>query len=128
MQQMMRRWKAWANAKRFRIYCFSQFRIVLSQIWKWLKTYVWHNFYILYRNRANNIPLKSYKKCETFSYWWFSLIPSRFEVISKTMRSFVLPLSRNRFFEMLRVKNLNFLACLLELHSVFHMLFLLVYL
>ena len=34
-----------------------------------------------------------------FSCWWFSVIPSRFHVISKMARSFVLPLSRNRFFE-----------------------------
>ena len=99
MQQIIRRWKAWANAKHFRIYCFSQFFIVLSQIGKWLQTYFCHNFYILCRNGANNIPLKSYGKCETFSCWWFSLIPSRFQVILKTAGSCVLPLSRNRFFE-----------------------------
>jgi hypothetical protein len=61
--------------------------------------YIRRNFYKLWRNGANNIPLKSYGKCETFSCWWFSLIPSRFQVISKTARSFFLPLSRNRFFE-----------------------------
>ena len=99
MQQMIWRWKAWTNAKLFGIYCFSQFLTVLSQFWKWLKTYFRRNFYKLYRNGANNIPLKSYGKCETFSCWWFSLIPSRFQVISKTARSFVLPLSRKRFFE-----------------------------
>ena len=97
MQQMIWRWKPWENAKLFVIYCFSQFLTVLIQFWKWLKTYFRRNFYKLYRNGANNIPLKSYGKCETFSCWWFSLIPSRFQVISKTARSFVLPLSRNRF-------------------------------
>ena len=61
--------------------------------------YFCRNFYKLYRNEANNIPLKSYGKCETFPCWWFSLIPSRFPVISKTARSFILPLSWNRFFE-----------------------------
>ena len=97
-------------------YCFKS-------IWKWLKTYFRCNFYKLYRNGANNIPLKSYRKCETFSCWWYSLIPSRFQVISKTARSFVLPFSRNRLSKMHRVKNLNFSSCLLELHSVFHVLF-----
>ena len=96
---MIWRWKSWGNAKLFGIYCFSQFLTVLSQFWKWLKTYFRRNFYKLYRNGANNIPLKSYGKCETFSCWWFSLIPSRFQVILKTARPFVLPLSRNRFFE-----------------------------
>ena len=99
MQQMIWRWKAWTNAKLFGMYCFSQFFTVLSQFRKWRKTYFRRNFYKLYRNGANNIPLKSYGKCETFSCWWFSLIPSRFQVISKMARSFVLPLSRNRFFE-----------------------------
>ena len=99
MQQMIWRWKAWTNAKLFGMYCFSQFFTVLSQFQKWRKTYFRRNFYKLYRNGANNIPLKSYGKCETFSCWWFSLIPSRFQVISKMARSFVLPLSRNRFFE-----------------------------
>ena len=55
------------------------------------------NFYKLYRNGANNIPLKSYGKCKTFLCWSFSPIPSNFQVISKTTRSFVLPLSRKRF-------------------------------
>ena len=40
--------------------------------------------------------------------------------------SFVLPLSRNWFFENAPREDLNFSACLLELHSVFHVLFLLV--
>ena len=57
------------------------------------------NFYKLYRNGANNIPLKSYRKCGTFLCRWFSLIPSHFQVILKTARSCVLPLSRNRFFK-----------------------------
>ena len=96
---MIWRWKAWGNVKLFVIYCFSQFFTVLSQFWKWRKMYFRHNFYKLYRNGANNIPLKSYGKCETFSCWWFSLIPSRFQVITKMAKSFVLPLSRNRFFE-----------------------------
>ena len=61
--------------------------------------YFFRNFYKLYRNWTNNIPLKSYGKCETFSCWWFFLIPFRFQVITKMARSFVLPLSRNRFFE-----------------------------
>ena len=99
MQQMIWRWKAWTNAKLFGMYCFSQFFMVLSQFWKWWKMYFCHNFYKLYRNCANNIPLKSYGKCETFSYWRFSLIPSCFQVIPKMAGSFVLPLSRNRFFE-----------------------------
>ena len=99
MQQMIRRWKAWRNAELFGIHCFSQFLTVLSQFWKWLKMYFCRNFYKLYRNGANNIPLKSYEKRETFSCWWFSLIPSRFQVISKMAGSFVLPLSRNRLFE-----------------------------
>ena len=99
MQQMIWRWKAWTNAKLFGMYCFSQFFMVLSQFRKWWKTYFRHNFYKLYRNWANNIPLKSYRKWETFSCWRCSLIPSRFHVISKTARSFVLPLSRNRFVE-----------------------------
>ena len=99
MQQMIWRWKAWINAKLFGMYCFSQFFTVLSQFWKWLKTYFLHNFYKLYRNGANNIPLKSYRKCKTFSCWWFSLIPNRFQVISITAGSCVLSLSRNRFFE-----------------------------
>ena len=99
MQQMIWRWKAWRNAKLFGMYCFSQFFTVLSQFWKWWKTYFRRNFYKLYRNGANNIPLKSYGKCETFSCWWFSRTPSRFQVIAKMARSFVLPLSRNRFFE-----------------------------
>ena len=63
------------------------------------KNIFWHNFYILYRNGANNIPLNSCGKCETFSCWWFSLNPSNFQVISQTARSLVLPLSRNRFVE-----------------------------
>ena len=80
MQQMIWRWKAWTNAKRFCIYCFSQFLTVLSQFGKWLKTYFPRNFYKLYRNEANNIPLKSYGKCKTFPCWWFSQIPSCFHV------------------------------------------------
>ena len=99
MQQMIWRWKAWTNAKLFGMYCFSQFFTVLSQFRKWRKKYFRRNFYKLYRNWANNIPSKSYGECETFSCWWFSLIPSRFYVISKMARSFVLPLSRNKFFE-----------------------------
>ena len=90
------------------------------------KTYFRRNFYKLYRNGENNIPLKSYGKCETFSCWWFSLIPSRFQVISKTARSFVLPFSWNRLSKMHRLKNLNFSARVPELHSVFHVIFLLV--
>ena len=81
------------------MYCFSQFFTILSQFRKWRKTYFPRNFYELYRNWANNIPLKSYGKCETFSCWWFSLIPSRFQVIPTTAGSFVLPLPRNRFFK-----------------------------
>ena len=73
--------------------------MVLCQFWKWLKTYFCRNFYKLHQNGANNILLKSYKKCETFLCWWFSLSPDRFYVISKMVRSFVLPLSQNRFFE-----------------------------
>ena len=99
MQQMIWRWKAWGNAKLFCIYYFSQLFMVLSQFWKWQKTYFHRIFYKLERKGANNIPFKSYGKCETFSCWWFSLIPSRFQVIAKMARSFVLPLSRNRFFE-----------------------------
>ena len=99
MQQMIWRWKAWTNAKLFGMYCFSQFFTVWSQFRKWQKTYFRCNFYKLYRNAANNIPLKSYGKCETFSCWYFSMISSRFQVISKTVGSCVLPLSRNRFFE-----------------------------
>ena len=99
MQQMIRPSKAWGNAKLFCIYCFYQFLTVLSQIWKWLKTYLGRNFYKLYRKGENNIPLKSYGKCKTFSCRWFCLNPHRFQVISKMARSFVLPLSRNRFFE-----------------------------
>ena len=83
----------------FYMYCFSQFFTVLSQFQKWWKMYFCRNFYKLYRNGANNIPLKSYGKCETFSSWWFSLIPRCFQVISKTVRSFVLPLLQNRFFK-----------------------------
>ena len=79
------------------MYYFSQFFTILSQFQKWRKTYFCHILYKLYRNGANNIPLKSYGKCETFSCRLFSLIPNRFQVISKTARSFVLPLSRNRF-------------------------------
>ena len=97
MQQMIQRWKAWTNAKLFGMYCFSQFFTVLSQFRKWRKTYFHRNFYKLYRNGANNIPLKSYGKCETFSCWLFSLIPSHFQVILKTAGSFFLPLPWNRF-------------------------------
>ena len=96
---MIWHWKAWGNVKLFCIYFFSQFLTVLCQFWKWIKTYFRRNFYKLCRNGANNIPFKSYEKCETFSCWWFSLIPSRFQVILKTAGSCVLPLSRNRFFE-----------------------------
>ena len=96
---MIWRWKAWTNAKLFGIYCFSKFITVLRWFWKWLKTYFRRNFYKLHRNGANNILLKSYEKCETFSCWWFSLNPSHFQVISETARSLVLPLSRNRFVE-----------------------------
>ena len=96
---MIRRWKAWTNAKLFGMYCFSQFFMVLSKFRKWRKMYFCHILYKLYRNGANNIPLKSYGKCETYSCWWFSLIPSDFQVISKMAGSCVLPLSRNRFFE-----------------------------
>ena len=96
---MIWRWKAWTNAKLFGMYCFSQFSTVLSQFRKWRKTYSRRNLYKLYRNGTNNIPLKSYGKCETFSCWWFSLIPSHFQVNPKMARSFVLPLSRNRFFQ-----------------------------
>ena len=53
----------------------------------------------IHRNWAGDIRMKSYGKCETFSCWWFSLIPSHFQVIAKMERSFVLPLSRNWFFE-----------------------------
>ena len=84
------RWKSWGNAKLFGIYYFPQFIMILCQFWKWLKTY----FRCI---GTNNIPMKSYGKCETFSCWWFSLIPNRFQVILKTARSCVLPLSRNRF-------------------------------
>ena len=108
MQPMIWLWKAWRKAKLFGIYCFSQFLTVLSQFSKWLKTYFCRNFYKLYRNGANNISMKSYRKCETFSCWWFSLIPSRFQVISKMARSFVLPLSRNRLFENAPREELNF--------------------
>ena len=96
---MIWRWKAWTNAKLFGMYFFSQFFTILSQFRKWRKMYFHRNFYKLYRNGANNIPLKSYGKCKTFSCWWFSLIPSRFQVISKMAGSCVLPLSRNRFFK-----------------------------
>ena len=99
MSQMIWRWKAWGNAKLFGIYCFSQFLTVLSQFLKWLKMHFFHNFYKLCRIGANNIPLKSYGKCEKISCWLFSRIPIRFQVILKTTGSFVLPLSRNRFFE-----------------------------
>ena len=126
MQQMIWRWKAWTNAKLFGMYCFSQFFTVLSQFRKWRKTYFRHNFYKLYRNWTNNILLKSYGKCETFSCWWFSLIPSRFQVISKMARSFILPLSRNRFSKNALREDMNFPVRLHELHSVFHVLFLLV--
>ena len=94
-----------------------------KSVLKMAKTYFRRNFYKLYRNWVNNILLKSYGKCETFSCWWFSLILSRFQVISKMAGSCVLPLSRNRFFKMHRVKNLNFSAYLPELHSVFYVLF-----
>ena len=123
MQQMIWHWKAWENVKPFCMYCFSQFFTVLSQFRKWRKTYFHRNFYELYRNWAINIPLKSYRKYETFSCWWFSLIPSRFQVILKTERSLVLPFLRNRLSKMHRVKNLNFSACAPELHSVFHVFF-----
>ena len=119
MQQMIWRWKAWTNAKLFGMYCFSQLFTVLSQFQKWQKTYFHRNFYKLYRNWANNIPSKSYGKCETFSCWWFSLIPSRFQVIPKTAGSFVLPLPWNRFFE-------NAPREESELHSIFRVIFLLV--
>ena len=99
MQQMIWRWKASTSAKLFGMYCFTQFFTVLSQFQKWRKMYFRRNFYKLYRNEANDIPLKSYGKCETFSCWWFSLIPSRFQVILKMNRSCVLPLSGNRFSE-----------------------------
>ena len=75
--------KPWTNAKNFGMYCFSQFFTVLSQFWKWRKTYFCRIFYKLYRNGANNIPLKSYGKCETFLCWQCSLIPSCFQVILK---------------------------------------------
>ena len=97
MQQMIWRWKAWTNAKLFGMYYFSQFFTVLSQFQKWRKTYFRRIFYKLYRNGANNIPLKSYGKCETFLCSQFFLIPSHFQVISKTAGSFILFLSRNRF-------------------------------
>ena len=96
------------NAKLFCIYYFSQFPMVLSQFWKWIKRFFGRNFYKLYRNEANNIPLKSYGKCETFSCWWCSLIPSRFHVILKMARSFVPPISRNIFFEKAPREELNF--------------------
>ena len=99
MQQMIWRWKAWTNAKLFGMYYFSEFFTVFSRFWKWQKTYFRCIFYKLYWNGASNIPLKSYGKCKTFSCWRLSLIPSRFKVISDTARSFVLPLSRNKFFE-----------------------------
>ena len=99
MQQMIWCWKALTNAKLFGIYCFSQFLTVLRQFLKRLTTYFPRNFYELYRNGANNIPLKSYGKCETFWCWWFSMNPGHFQVISKTAGSFILTLSRNRFFE-----------------------------
>ena len=98
MPQMIWRWKAWGNA----IFWYILFLPVpdyFKSILKMAKTFFHRNFYKLYRNWANNISLKSYRKCETFSCWWFSLILSRFQVISKTARSFVLPLSRNRFSE-----------------------------
>ena len=97
MQEMIWPWKAWKNVKMFGMYYFSKYLTVLSQFRKWWKTYFRRIFYKLYRNGANNIPLKGYGKCKSFSCWQFSLIPSRFQVISKMDRSFVLPLSRNRF-------------------------------
>ena len=63
--------------------------------WNVLILPILYGLYGLYRNWADNIPLKSYEKCETFSCRWFSLIPSRFEVIPKTAGLFVLPLLRN---------------------------------
>ena len=126
MQQMIWRWKACGNAKLFAIYCFSQFLTVSSQFWKRLKTYFRRNFYILYRNGANNIPLKSYGKCETFSCWWFSLIPSHFQVISKMAGSCVLPLSRNRFFENAPREEPELLGACTWTSLCFHVIFLLV--
>ena len=128
IQQMIWRWKAWRNAKLFGMYCFSQFFTVLSQFQKWRKTYFRRIFYKLYRNGANNIPLKSYGKCETFSCWWFSLIPSRFQVISKMAGSCVLPLSRNRFFENAPREEPELLSTCTWTSLCFHVLFLLVYL
>ena len=123
MQQMIWRWKAWRSAKLFGMYCFSQFFTVLSQFRKWRKTYFWRNFYKIYWNGANNIPLKSYGKCETFSCWWFSLILSRFQV--RRDHSFCLYRETDSS-KMHRVKNLNFSARVPKLHSVFHVIFLLV--
>ena len=128
MQRMIWPWKAWTNAKRFGMYYFSQFFTVLSQFRKWWKTYFHRIFYKLYRNDANNIPLKSYGKCETLSYWQFSLISSRFQVISKMARSFILSLSRNRFTKNASCEVPELSVWNLELHSVFHVLFFLVYL
>ena len=120
---MIWRWKAWGNVKLFGIYCFSQFLTVLSKFWKWIKMFFGRNFYKLYRNGANNIPLKSYEKCKTFSCWWFSLILSRFQVILKTARSCVLHLTRSWFFENVPPEELELLGMSTWTSLCFHVLF-----
>jgi len=99
MQQIIWHWKAWTNAKLFGIYCFSQFFTVLSQFWKWLKTYFRRNFYKLNRNEANNIPLKSYGKCATFSCRWFLWFLAIFKQFWKQRDHALCLLSQNRVFE-----------------------------
>ena len=126
MQQMIWRWKAWGNAKLSGIYCFYQFLTVLSQFWKWLKMYFRRHFYKICQNGANNIPLKSYGKCGTFSFWQISLTPSHSQVISNMARSFILPLSRNRFFENAPREEPELLGMSTWTSLCFHVLFLLV--
>ena len=88
------------SLKKCRTFLYVLFLLIhfgFMSVLRMVKTYFCHIFYKLYRNGTNNIPLKSYEKCETFSCWQFSLIPSRLQVISEMARSFILPLSRNRF-------------------------------
>ena len=90
------------SLNKYRTFLYILFLLIhysFMLVLKMVKTYFCRNFYKLYRNGENNIPLKSYGKFETFSCWWFSVIPCRFQIISKMARSFVLPLSWNRFFE-----------------------------
>ena len=126
MLQMIWRWKAWENAKRFSIYYFSQFIMVLCQFWKWIKklifVLIFTNFIgmgqIIYHWKAT----ENAKLSHVDGFLWFLAVFKLFR--KRQNHSFYLYRNTDSS-KMHHVKNLSFSACLLQLHSVFHVLFLL---